>query len=110
MRTAVLMAALFLGYVASAKLGIELSVAHGVITPVWAPTGISLAALVLYGPRLWPAVALGAVVANATSGASGVDALFISVGNTLEAVVGSVLLLRADFRPGLDRVKDVFSF
>ena len=105
-----MMVALFVAYVASAKLGIELSVAHGVITPVWAPTGISLAALVLYGPRLWPAVALGAVVANATSGASGVDALFISVGNTLEAVVGSVLLRRADFRPALDRVKDVFSF
>jgi PAS domain S-box-containing protein len=105
-----MMIALFVAYVASAKLGIELPVAHGVITPVWAPTGISLAALVLYGPRLWPAVALGAVLANATSGASGIDALFISVGNTLEAVVGSVLLRRADFRPGLDRVKDVFSF
>jgi len=105
-----MMVALFVAYVASAKLGIQLSVAHGVITPVWAPTGISLAALVLYGPRLWPAVALGALVANATSGASGLDALFISVGNTLEAVVGSVLLLRADFRPALDRVKDVFSF
>jgi PAS domain S-box-containing protein len=109
-RKALLMVALFVAYVASAKLGIELPVAHGVITPVWAPTGISLAALVLYGPRLWPAVALGAVLANATSGASGIDALFISVGNTLEAVVGSVLLRRADFRPGLDRVKDVFSF
>jgi PAS domain S-box-containing protein len=109
-RTALMMVALFVSYVASARLGIELSVAHGVITPVWAPTGIALAALVLYGPRLWPAVALGALVANVTSGASGIDALFISVGNTLEAVVGSVLLRRADFQPGLDRVKDVFSF
>jgi PAS domain S-box-containing protein len=109
-RTALMMVALFVAYVASAKLGINLEVAEGVITPVWAPTGISLAALVLYGPRLWPAVALGAVVANATSGASGIDALFISVGNTLEAVVGSVLLRRAGFRPALDRVKDVFSF
>ncbi len=105
-----MMVALFVSYVASAKLGIEVPAAHGVITPVWAPTGIALAALVLYGPRLWPAVALGAVVANATSGASGIDALFISVGNTLEAVVGSVLLRRAGFRPALDRVKDVFSF
>ena len=109
-RTALLMVALFVAYVASARLGIDLKVAQGVITPVWAPTGISLAALVLYGPRLWPAVALGAVVANATSGTSGVEALFISVGNTLEAVVGSILLRRSGFRPALDRVKDVFSF
>jgi PAS domain S-box-containing protein len=109
LRGALLMAVLFVAYVAAAKLGIELSVAHGVITPVWAPTGISLAALVLYGPRLWPAVALGAVVANVTSGATFGDAVFISVGNTLEAVVGSVLLRRAGFRPALDRVRDVFS-
>jgi len=108
-RRAVMMAALFVGYVASAKLGIELSVAHGVITPVWAPTGIALVALVLYGPSLWPAVALGAVVANATSGASIVDAIFISAGNTLEALVGTYLLRRAAFRPALGRVRDVFA-
>ena len=108
LRDAVLMAALFGAYVGSAKVGIELSVAHGVITPVWAPTGIALAALFLYGPKLWPAVALGAVVANATSGASGADALFISVGNTLEALVGSLLLRRVGFRPALDRVRDIF--
>ena len=103
------MATLFVAYVAAAKLGIELSVAHGVISPVWAPTGIALAALVLYGPRLWPAVALGAFVANVSSGAAPVDAAFIAVGNTLEAVVGSVLLLRVGFRPALDRVRDVFA-
>jgi PAS domain S-box-containing protein len=108
LRDAVLMTALFGAYVGSAKVGIELSVAHGVITPVWAPTGIALAALFLYGPRLWPAVALGAVVANATSGASGADAIFISVGNTLEALVGSLLLRRVGFRPALDRVRDIF--
>jgi len=107
-RDAVLMAALFGAYVGSAKVGIELSVAHGVITPVWAPTGIALAALFLYGPKLWPAVALGALVANATSGASGLDAIFIAAGNTLEALVGSVLLRRVRFRPALDRVRDIF--
>ena len=69
LRDALLMTVLFVAYVSAAKLGIELSVAHGVISPVWAPTGIALAALVLYGPRLWPAVALGAFVSNATSGA-----------------------------------------
>jgi PAS domain S-box-containing protein len=109
LREALLMGVLFVAYVSAAKLGIELSVAHGVISPVWAPTGISLAALVLYGPRLWPAVALGALVANVTSGLDPVDAAFISVGNTLEAVVGSMLLLRVGFRPAIDRVRDVFS-
>lgn len=96
-------------YVGAAKLGIELSVAHGVITPVWAPTGLALAALVLFGLRFWPAVALGAFIANATSGASVPEAAAISAGNTLEAVVGTALLLWVGFRPSLERVRDVFA-
>jgi PAS domain S-box-containing protein len=106
-------ALLFVGlvavYVGAAKLGIELSVARGVITPVWAPTGIALAALVLFGLRLWPAVALAAFIANAISGASLGEAAVISVGNTLEAVVGAVLLRRVGFRPQMDRVRDVLA-
>jgi PAS domain S-box-containing protein len=101
--------ALVAAYVGAAKLGIELSVAHGVITPVWAPTGIALAALVLFGLRLWPAVLLGAFIANAISGASLGEAAVISVGNTLEAVVGTMLLRRVGFRPQMDRVRDVLA-
>ncbi len=94
-------------YIGAAKLGIQLPVAHGIVTPVWAPTGIALAALVLFGPSIWPAVAIGALVANATSGASLAVAAAIAIGNTLEAVVGAALLRRVDFRPSLDRVRDV---
>jgi signal transduction histidine kinase len=94
-------------YVAAAKLGIELSVARGVITPVWAPTGIAIAGLLLLGRRLWPAVLVGAFVANAISGASLGEAAGISIGNTLEAAVGATLLARAEVHPALDRVRDV---
>ncbi len=94
-------------YVGAAKLGLELSVAHGVITPVWPPTGIALAALLLLGPRYWPAVAMGAFVTNATSGVSADVAAAISVGNTLAALAGVYLLRRVDFRPSLERVGDV---
>jgi PAS domain S-box-containing protein len=96
-------------YVGAAKLGIELSVAHGVITPVWAPTGIALAALLLFGPRFAVAVAIGALIANATSGATLPEAIVISVGNTLEALVGRELLVRSNFRPSLSRVQDVLA-
>ena len=41
-------------YVGAAQLGLELSVAHGVITPVWPPTGIALASLLLLGPSRLP--------------------------------------------------------
>jgi PAS domain S-box-containing protein len=109
LRYALKLAILAAVYVAAAKLGIELSVARGVVTPVWAPTGIAIAGLFLFGLRLWPAVALGAFIANATSDASIGVAAAIAVGNTLEAVVGGYLLQRAAIRPALDRVRDVLA-
>src|SRR5918999_2898780 len=66
-------------YVGAAKLGIQLPVAKGVITPIWAPSGIALAALLILGLRYWPAVAIGAFVANATSEASAGVAAGITV-------------------------------
>src|SRR5206468_3653546 len=96
-------------YVIAGKLGIALSVAHGVITPVWAPSGISLAALLIFGRSLWPAVAVGAFLTNATSGAEPLVAAAIACGNTLEAVGGAFLLEKVGFRIDLGRVRDVLA-
>jgi PAS domain S-box-containing protein len=96
-------------YFGTAKLGFALDVAHGVITPVWAPSGIALASLLLFGIRYWPAVAVGAFVANVTTDAGAAVAAGIAVGNTLEAVVGAALVQRIGFRPRLDRVRDVLA-
>ena len=96
-------------YVAAAKLGLSLSVAHGNATPVWAPAGISLAVLVLFGRRYWPGVLLGAFVANVTTPIPVWAALLIGIGNTLEALLGAILLRRVGFRPALDRGRDVLT-
>ncbi|HEV3473719.1 MAG TPA: MASE1 domain-containing protein, partial [Actinomycetota bacterium] len=97
-------------YVGAAKLGIELDVAHGVITPVWIPSGLSLVALLLFGYSMWPGVALGAFVANATSDLSIGLAAGIALGNTLEAVAGTFLLKRVGFDRTLRRARDVLAF
>ncbi|MGH2807319.1 MAG: MASE1 domain-containing protein [Actinomycetota bacterium] len=94
-------------YFLTAKLGIELSVAQGVVTPVWIPTGLSLAALLLFGYRMWPGIALGAFAANVTSDVELWVAAVIAVGNTLEAVAGAYLLKRARFDRRLTTVRDV---
>lgn len=97
-------------YVATAKLGLELSVAYSNVTPVWAPTGISLAALLLLGRRAWPGVAVGAFVTNVTTEIPVWTAGVIAMGNTLAAFVGALLLERvAHFRVELDRVRDILS-
>src|ERR1700731_2790877 len=93
---------------AAAKLGLTLAFVAEQVTLVWPPTGIALAALLLFGYRLWPGIALGAFLANATANEPLPVACGIAVGNTLEAVVGAWLLQRLiGFRNPLERLRDV---
>jgi PAS domain S-box-containing protein len=97
-------------YFGTAKLGLELASAHPSITAVWPPTGISLAAILVWGFRMWPGVALGAALANTFTGdLPAWSILGITTGNTLEAVTGALLLQRVGFRLSLDRVRDVLA-
>ncbi|MFL5870670.1 MAG: PP2C family protein-serine/threonine phosphatase [Solirubrobacterales bacterium] len=97
-------------YYGAGKLGLSLAFMTPSVTAIWPPTGIALAAVVLLGYRIWPGVALGAFLANAWTGVPLYTALGITLGNTLEALVGAYLLVEvADFRPSLDRVRDVLA-
>jgi integral membrane sensor domain MASE1 len=79
------------------------------VTAVWPPTGIALAAVLLWGYRMWPGVALGAFLANAWTDVPLYVTLGITTGNTLEALVGAYLLNRIDFQTSLERVRDVLA-
>ena len=96
-------------YFSAAKLGLSLDAVSGFATAVWPPTGIALAALALFGYRLWPGIALGAFLVNASAGAPVLVASGMAIGNTLEAVVGTYLLRHVvGFQPALARLRDVF--
>ena len=95
-------------YLATAKLGLGLDPIGGFATLVWPPAGISVAALILFGPGLWPGVALGAFLANLDAGAPVHVAAAIALGNTGEALIGRGLILAvAHFTPSLARLRDV---
>jgi integral membrane sensor domain MASE1 len=97
-------------YYGAAKLGLSLAFMNSSISAVWPPTGIALAALVFWGYRMWPGVALGALLANSWTGIPIYSTLGITLGNTGEALVGAYLLHQvADFRPSLERVRDVIA-
>ena len=93
-------------YWAGSEIGLYFS-SVGTISLIWPPTGLSLAALLIFGRRLWPGVLLGALVAELGSGLPPVVATGIAVGNTLEAVVGAMLLTRFGFQRMFDRPSDV---
>src|SRR5205814_2340705 len=95
---------------AAARVGLLAAVAQPVVSSAWPPSGLALAALLLLGLRLWPGIALGTFLLNWTAGVSAVGAAGIATGNTLEAVAAAWLLTRVvDFRPSLERVRDVIA-
>ncbi len=81
-------------YVMAAKLSLRLASVHPSVSPVWPPTGIAVAALVVLGLRFWPAIFAGAFLVNITTAGSVLTSLGIATGNTLEAVLGSFLVIR----------------
>jgi integral membrane sensor domain MASE1 len=100
--------AVTVAYVVAGKLGLAISPVSSFATLVWPPTGVCLAALLIGGCRLWPAVAVGALVTNLWTGAPPLVACGIAVGNTLEAVVGALALRRIPgFRGSFDRFTEV---
>jgi diguanylate cyclase (GGDEF)-like protein/PAS domain S-box-containing protein len=97
-------------YFGAAKAGLGLAGSHQSITAVWPPTGVAIAAVLLLGYRIWPAITAGAFLANITTAGPFLTVVGISAGNTLEALVGAYLLLSvAGFDRSLDRVRDVTS-
>ena len=98
-------------YFIAGKLGLMLASVHASASPVWPPAGIALAALLLLGYRLWPAIFIGAFLVNVTTAGNVATSFVIGTGNTLEAFVGAWLVNR--FAGGInvfDRPQGVFKF
>ncbi|MFJ3306605.1 MASE1 domain-containing protein [Streptomyces sp. NPDC086549] len=96
-------------YYGSARLGLLQQLVRGQVTPLWPPTGIAVASLLLRGPRVWPGIALGAFLVNVSLGPSAVAVLAIVAGNTLAPLCSYTLLRRTGFRIELDRLRDALA-
>jgi integral membrane sensor domain MASE1 len=95
-----------LAYYAAARLSLELSLVGHSVTPLWAPTGIAVVAILAEGYSLWPAIALAAFAVNVPISPSPVTAVGIAVGNTAAPLVAVWLLRRLQFRTDLARPRD----
>src|SRR5260370_33538808 len=81
-------------YVGVARLCLSLACLNASVSPVWPPTGLAIAAILLLGYRMAPAIWTGAFLGNLATGLSIATAGGIAVGNTLEAVTAAFLLHR----------------
>lgn len=98
-------------YFGAAKLGLSLAFVNPSATAVWPPTGIALAAFLIFGARVWPAILVGAFVANLTTAGSVATSIGIAAGNTLEGLVAAYLVDRfAAGRQAFGRPRYAFRF
>lgn len=95
-------------YLLAGEIGLAVPFTSRNVSPVWPPAGVALAAMLIFGYRIWPAVALGAFIVNFFTDIPHVAAAGIALGNTVGPLCGAWLLRQLPrFRPSLTRLRDV---
>ena len=101
----------FVAYFAAGKLGqATANIRSSNLGPVWPAYGIALAALLLYGYRVWVGIAAAAFLVAFLSAVPHVAAVGQAAGATLAALIGAFLLRRiAKFDSSLSRLRDALA-
>ncbi|OPG07039.1 hypothetical protein B1R27_14980 [Streptomyces sp. GKU 895] len=95
-------------YYAAGRLGLlrNLAVEGAVFTPIWPPTGIAVAALLIFGLRVWPGIALGSLLVIMHLTSLQPEVLGNLAGNTAAPVCACLMLRAVGFRTDLSRFRD----
>jgi diguanylate cyclase (GGDEF)-like protein len=88
------MAAVCAAHFALGMLGLAIGSFDTLLASVWPSSGFALAALILFGRRMWPAVFAGAFLAYVMATGLISSSITFAVGHTLEAVIGAALVDR----------------
>jgi len=100
-----------LAFVVSARLELRLIHSQTSMGVIWLPAGISLAAVLLKGRRIAPAIFLASLCVELISSVPLLGALTIAAGNTAEALLGGYLVNRfAGGAKAFSRPADVLRF
>jgi PAS domain S-box-containing protein len=98
-------------YFLAAKLGqATTAIRSGNIGPVWPAFGVALAAVLLFGYRVWPGIFIGVFLADVLSPVPVVAALGQALGATLAAIGGAFSLRRvAGFESSFAHLRDALA-
>ena len=113
--TAVL--AVALAFYVAGRLGFLVAI-NGNVSPFWAPAGLAVAAILIWGNQLWPGVALGSFLVNTPQFHNGTSTgsitrsllagAFIAAGATAQALLGAWFVRRyGRGQACLERARDV---
>ncbi|MEH0573456.1 MULTISPECIES: MASE1 domain-containing protein [Streptomyces] len=100
--------AVALSYYAAGRLGLmrELVVEGAVFTPIWPPTGVAVACLLIFGLRSWAGIAFGALLVILSLTSLHFAVIGNLVGNTAAPVCAYLMLRKVGFRNDLARLRD----
>ncbi|MEK7156182.1 MAG: MASE1 domain-containing protein [Patescibacteria group bacterium] len=98
---------IYLVYVTAASICLNIHATNTFAAMLWAPIGIALVVLTMYGYRFAPPIALAAFTVNLYLGAGPLTAIFIAIGNTAAPLFGAYVLRKyVDFKPPRLRLRD----
>ena len=100
----------FIACYATGRIGLATPLFGAAISPIWAPAGIALAAMLRLGLSVWPAVWLAALALGLSTGSALWLAVLIAFGNTLGPLLGAWVLQRDGLHTQLDRRRDLWLF
>jgi len=102
------LAIVFALYFGAGKLGLAVPFTSSNVSPIWPAAGIAVAAVLIWGIQITPAIAFAAFLVNFLSLVPTFASIAIGLGNASSAVVAGYLLKRSsDFEISLPRLKDV---
>ena len=98
-------------YFALAKASLAFASIHASASPIWPPTGLAVALVLVRGLGLLPAIGIAAFAANLATTGDVASSLAIAVGNALEAGVAAHLVHRwAEGRDAFQSPRGIFRF
>jgi hypothetical protein len=105
------LAIVFALYFGAGKLGLAVPFTSSNVSPIWPAAGVAVAAVLIWGIQIAPAIAFAAFLVNFLTPVSTSVSVTIGLGNATSAVVAVYVLTRfPDFEVQLARLKDVLRF
>jgi signal transduction histidine kinase len=93
------------------QLGIRIHALSGGSPLIWAPSGVGLAALVIWGRHFWPWIFASGVLISASMGNPPAGSFTVGAGGAIGAWLGSCALEKLGSRqPTLSKVREVLVF
>ena len=101
------LAIVFALYFGAGKLGLAIPFTSSNVSPIWPAAGVAVAAVLIWGIQVAPAIAFAAFLVNVLTPIPTSASVAIGLGNASSAVVAGYLLGRSDFQTSLPRLRDV---